>query len=118
MNLGAYFKAVEKSPRNYLNLWIEDGPVRAYCRYIATHYINNRLRHCFDLATVMVDESKQRQGHFKKFLKKLENLSPHPIRVENVGNEHLALFLEKEGYIIINDYSSIPSYFNENEKTL
>lgn len=113
MNLEEFLKEVDQSPRNYRNLWIEEGPLKAYCRYVAHHMINGRIRICFDLATVEVEEKEQRKGHFKNFLQKLEHLVPHPIRAENVQNEHLVKYLEKQGYEKINDHSPIPSFYKE-----
>lgn len=94
------------------NTWIYEPPIEVYLRK-GIHYIAALSKPCLclDIANVEVEHDKQRQGVFKAWLKKAEQLCPFEcVYIENVQNPVLHDFLVREGYSPILNWLT-PSYY-------
>lgn len=83
------------------NIWIEEPNIRVYVRRSLRCLTGNTLEKCLDIASVEVDENKQRQGIFTKFLVEFEQSAKKLNRyvfIESILHEKLLEFLVKRGY--------------------
>lgn len=75
-------------------------------------YFGHECTRTLEIGAVNVDEDRQNQGHFSRFLVDFEEVAEHEDRIvyiENVHNEILRDYLRRLGYASIGDTSS-PCY--------
>jgi hypothetical protein len=98
MNLSTFLAS------NIKNSWIELKHLRVYLRKSNRYLDKNTTTPCLDIASISVDENKQGQGIFTKFLDKFENIAKKLDRIvfiESILNDRLLKFLiEKRGYTL------------------
>lgn len=82
------------------NTWIYEPPIEVYVRK-GVHFIADLGKpvRCLDVANIEVEEDQRRQGVFKTWLKKAEQICPFEcVYIENVQNPVLHDFLVQTGY--------------------
>ncbi|MES2729991.1 MAG: hypothetical protein V4621_07875 [Pseudomonadota bacterium] len=92
------------------NAWLEEPGMAVYVRK-AYRVIDGVALHCLDIANIEVQLELQRHGVFKNWLALAEKHGAgvfECVYVENVHNEHLPAFLERNGYDRV---KHTPSYF-------
>lgn len=99
------------------NTWIYEPPIEVYVRK-AVHFITDLGKpvYCLDIANIEVEENSRRQGVFKAWLKKAEQVCPlECMYIENVQNPVLHDFLIREGYTRIK-FLATDCYYKRCEK--
>lgn len=87
------------------NQWISDEFLSVYVRK-SRRLFNNQLTECIDVANISNEPEHRNQGHFRAFMLKVESLGL-PVYVEGIHNPELVRMLEKNGYMIIRNFSSV-----------
>lgn len=101
--LADFIDALEnKTPENYApaNLWLQDDVMKVYVRK-GRHIISSgKISTTLDVANVEVDEAKQGQGYWTKFISEAHKLNPWEATfIELVHNPILFASLMKRGWL-------------------
>ena len=81
------------------NVWIDDENMKAYVRK-SYHLIEGKMTPTLDIASIAVDEEKQKQGFCSRFLEDAHEKNPWDATfVECVLNPDLASHLLRNGWL-------------------
>jgi len=90
----------ESEDKHVYNLWLGDDNMKVYVRKGRHMIYPGKLSTTLDIASVEVDEDKQRQGIWSDFLDKAHEMNPWDATyVENVHNPIIQVSLIKHGWL-------------------
>ena len=94
---------------NY-NAWLESFQLKIYVRK-GWHSVDGSVRSCLDVANIVVEPQYQKQGLFKTWIERAEQVAAkhdfYCVYVESIHNDHLSDYLTKRGYKWTTDNNSM-----------